>query len=109
MLIVVASLTCYAAADYPAKDNVETVIDGVTCMVDYHSDGTANLWKVIIPDTCESSSWAVPDSVTYKDGQIHTVTRLNLSTSSDEGDFTSLTLPDTLTDLATPGSACLPN
>lgn len=106
LLIAAASLTCFAAADFPAEENVETVIGGVTCMVDYKADGTANIWQAVIP--ASSSEWIVPSSIDYK-GCTYTVTRLNLSGSYNEGQITSLTLPNTLTDLASTKFNCFPN
>ena len=106
LLIAAASLTCFAAADFPAAENVETVIGGVTCLVDYKADGTANMWQAVIPDS--SIEWIVPSSIDYK-GCTYTVTRLNLSGSYNEGQITSLTLPNTLTDLVSTKFNCFPN
>ena len=78
-------------------ENVPTVIDGVDCMVDYHADGTALIWK--ISDPAAPTELTIPATLSY-DGYDYTVTELSWSAFSDKApNITALTLPDTLTEL----------
>lgn len=97
-----------AASEYLAE-NVEMQVNGVQCTVDFRSDYTASIWQVTDPG--QSMEWDIPETIHYEiEGCSVTdfpVVRLNI-TSSSAANITSLTLPDTLTDLAYTKFSCFP-
>lgn len=103
LFIVLAAIIIFAvmpamsqAAGTYVAENVSMEVNGVPCMVDFLTAGTATIWRVDDPD--QPTAWAIPESLTY-DNVSYPVTRLSLTMSSSGSNITSLTLPSTLEDL----------
>lgn len=108
-LLAISPMYTQAAGDYVAE-NVSITVNGVPCMVDFKTDGTALIWKVSEPE--QEMEWVLPETITYEGGDF-VLTELSwssfISSSSQVKNITSLQLPNTLISLNSSSFNLFPN